>query len=76
MTTTWQLKCWNLMHTSRSRAKLVALVCSCGGPQGAGNRDYCAVATQGVQAESVLAWLAACLWAWAVCFRLSQGARK
>jgi len=29
-----------------------------------------------MQAESVLAWLAACWWAWAVCLRLSQGARK
>ena len=29
-----------------------------------------------LQAESVLAWLAACCWAWPVCLRLSQGARK
>jgi len=29
-----------------------------------------------LQAESVLAWLAACWWAWAMCLRLSQGARK
>jgi len=29
-----------------------------------------------LQAESVLAWLAACWWAWAVCLRLPQGARK
>jgi len=29
-----------------------------------------------LQAESVLAWLAACWRAWPVCLQLSQGARK
>jgi len=36
------------IRTSHNRAWLVASVCSYGGVQGAGNRDYCAVAIQGV----------------------------
>jgi len=39
-------------------------------------RLLCGNHTGCLQAESVLAWLAACWWAWAVCLCLSQGARK
>jgi len=37
-----------LTITSHNRLRLVASVCSYGGLWGAGNRNYCAVATQGV----------------------------
>jgi len=54
---------------------LVASVCSYGGLQGAGNWDYCAVATQGVSKRNPC-WTAGGRVQWAVCLRLSQGATK
>ena len=39
-------------------------------------RLLCGSHTMCLQAESMLAWLAACWWAWPVCLHLSQGARK
>jgi len=46
-----------------ARLWIVASICSYSGLQGAA-------------LESVVAWLATCWWAWAVCWRLSQDARK
>jgi len=67
---------------SGHKMRLATLCCgSYDGLQGAGKRDYCAVATQGVSKRHPCwpgrRWApAACLWAWPVYLRLSQGARK
>ena len=42
----------------------------------AGRWKPCGIHTGCLQVESVLAWLAACWWAWTMCSRFSQGARK
>ena len=63
---------------------VVTLVCLVGArcfnhdkPHGLWRQSVATAAYRVLETETtVLAWLAACWWAWAVCLRLSQGARK
>jgi len=66
-----------LVLSIQATITLCAIVASVWVPTGRWKpRLLCGSHTVRLQAESVLAWLAACWWAWAVCLRLSQGARK